>query len=158
MREYKCSLFVPEKFILALRCLNAAAAIDASSPEVHERAISFRVFLDKSPEMPAKVSEVLRSEFNIISADADLGAYNDGYRNKHKDSMPHVVASVRAKRTLGEDPNRCDKELVSLFPLDKITFEQAVDLIETLRRWRSAEAEAIRKAAHAKWPEVTRLA
>lgn len=55
-----------EKFVAALRCLNAALAIDPSSNKTKEQAQVFANVLKSSSELPPKVIETLKAEFKAI--------------------------------------------------------------------------------------------
>jgi peptide alpha-N-acetyltransferase len=166
MRRSKYQVFIKSgpitdlyigKFVLALACLNAAASLDPKSPRVHEQAIAFRHMLNNTKDLPPKVQEVLSSEFTLIGPTTDLKAHNDSFQSTNKSSLSHVLSSIRAKRTLGESKDTYEKELLGLLELPGATYADALDILETLRSWWSQGAEAFRKAALAKWPEVTRL-
>lgn len=147
-----------EKYVLALRCLNAASAIDPDSPKVHEQAVAFRVMLNGASDLAPKVAEVLKADFKLIDASADVKKFNESFEAKHKDSARHALAVIKAKKLLGEDQGKCEKELAGLMKLQSIGFGEAGEVLETLRSWRSSEVEGFKSAAQAKWPEVTRLA
>ncbi|KAI8623604.1 tetratricopeptide [Xylariaceae sp. FL1651] len=145
-----------EKYLLALRCLNAALDIDAANPVVHEQAVRFRQALDsRLDSLPAKVAEVIKSEFTAIGASTDLKKYNAEFLEKHKDSAPHVVSAVKIQKLLGEDQEKCEKALGDILRLKSVDWEPAAEALGLLFQWRSGEAEAFKKAAHETWPEVT---
>jgi hypothetical protein len=148
---------IAEKYILALGCLNAASAIDANSPIVHEQAVAFRFMLNNKPELPAKVAKLLNSEFQIISPSTDLKALNDKYLSEHKQIPGPVISAIKVQRLLGEDKVRCEKELAELLSVPDFTFSDAVMVLDLLKTWKSSETEAFQKAALSKWPGVTRL-
>lgn len=125
---------------------------------MHEQTIALRHALNKATDLPAKVAEVLKEEFKQVDASADLKKLNDEFLSQHKDSPQHVLAAIRAKRTLGEDEAKCDKEVTGILDIPGIGFEDAIVALETLKRLRSSEEATFQKAALAKWPEVTRLA
>lgn len=149
--------FDAEKYVLALRCLKAASAIDPDSPKVHEQVVALRVTLNGASDLTAKVSEVLESEFTMIDASADLAKFNEEFEVKHKGSARHALSAIKAKKLLGKDQGKCEKELAELIKLQDIGFDDAVEVLETLRSWRGSGADEFRKAAQAKWPGVTRL-
>lgn len=151
------SLTKTEKYVLALCCLNHAAAVDPDSPRVHEQAIALRHALNQAKDLPSKVTEVLKEEFKIVDSSADLKKVNDDFQAKHKASPRHVLAAIRAKKTLGADRSTCEKEVSSVLDIPGVQFEDAIEALETLRRWRSPEEESFKKAAQAKFPNVTRL-
>ncbi|KAI1171594.1 tetratricopeptide [Nemania sp. FL0916] len=145
-----------EKYLLALRCLNAALAIDAASPVAHEQAVRFhREITPKLASLPPKVAEVIKSEFTAIDASADLKKYNADFLAKHKDSAPHVVSAVKIQKLLGEDQKTCERALFDILKLKSDDWEPAAEALGLLFQWRSSEAEAFKKAAEQSWPEVT---
>lgn len=148
-----------EKYLLALRCLNAALAIDSDHPAVHEQVVRFRKILnDKLGSLPPKVAEVLKSGFTAIDASADLKKFNADFQQKHKDSAEHIISAVRIERLLGEDKTKNEKDLVGVLNLKEIHYDTASEALALLEQWRSAEAETFKKVAHEKWPEVTAFA
>ncbi|KAI9158847.1 N-alpha-acetyltransferase 16, NatA auxiliary subunit [Paramyrothecium foliicola] len=147
-----------KKYVLALRCLNAGLALDSERPELHVQAVTFRNLLNGNPELPPKVAEVLKGEFKAIEASQDLKQYNAEYRAKHKSNPRHVLAAIKAQKVLGEDKNACEKQLLDLTTSEGLEFTDALEILDTLKRWRSSEVEAFKKLAQSKWPAVTRLA
>ncbi|KAL7806734.1 N-terminal acetyltransferase A, auxiliary subunit [Trichoderma aethiopicum] len=147
-----------EKYVLALQCLNRALGIDAENPRVHEQVIAFRKLLDNPPsELPPKVVETLKAEFKPADETADLSKFNEAFQAKHQDSPLHVLSAIKAKLQLGVDLAQCEKEIAGLVEHANATFSDAVAALETLKSWRSAQVDAFRQAALAKWPNVTRL-
>ncbi|KAI1325012.1 tetratricopeptide [Xylariaceae sp. FL0255] len=148
-----------EKYLLALRCLNAALAIDSSNPIVHEQAVRFRQAIDtKLSSFPEKAAEVMKSEFTAIKAGTDLKKYNQDFLSKHKDSSAHVVSAVKVQKILGEDTKKCEKDLNGVLSLKNADWEPAAEALGLLAQWRSSEVDAFRKAAHETYPEVTLFA
>ncbi|KAL7628416.1 hypothetical protein AAE478_002619 [Parahypoxylon ruwenzoriense] len=145
-----------EKYLLALRCLNSALAIDASNPTIHEQVVRFRQILNsKVDSLPSKVAEVLKSEFTTIDASADLKKFNADFLEKHKDSPSHVISAIKIERLLGEDKKKSEKDIAGVLDMKDAQYEQAEEVLALLRQWRSSEADAFKTAAHEKWPEVT---
>ncbi|KAI1423372.1 tetratricopeptide [Xylaria sp. FL1777] len=145
-----------EKYLLALHCLNAALAIDATNPVVHEQAVRFHKELgSKLASLPAKVAEVIKAEFTAINASTDLKQYNNEFLEKHKDSAAHVVSAIKVRKLLGEDQKTCEKALFGVLSLKSEDWEPAAEALGLLYQWRSSEADAFRKAADETWPEVT---
>ncbi|OTA99846.1 hypothetical protein M426DRAFT_324834 [Hypoxylon sp. CI-4A] len=145
-----------EKYILALRCLNAALAIDPEHPTVHEQVVRFRQALNsKLDSLPPKVAEVLKSGFTTIDASTDLKKYNADFKAKHQDSASHVIFAIKTERLLGEDKKKAEKDLAEVINLKSIDHEQAIETLALLRQWRSSEVDTFKTAAHKKWPEVT---
>lgn len=145
------------KLVLALRCLNTAAAVDAEHPRVHEKAVAFRLALSQASDLPPKVSEVLKANFNLIKESENLKSLNDTFVKKHGDSPAHRLSGIKARKLLGEDKAVLEKDIHGLLSLPGATFDDAVKGLETLRSWRSGEVSAYKKAAQEKWPGVTRL-
>ncbi|KAJ6782619.1 hypothetical protein PWT90_00172 [Aphanocladium album] len=141
-----------EKYVLALRCLNAAIALDSIHPKLHAQIVAFAKVL-KTASLSPKVAEVLTAEFKADIA--DLAKYNADYEAKHKD-IRHILSSVAAQRAL--DGKDTSVKLTAALSLPGTTFEDAIEVLDTLKRWKSGEAETFQKAAHAKFPEATRLA
>ncbi|TGJ86498.1 hypothetical protein E0Z10_g2274 [Xylaria hypoxylon] len=145
-----------EKYLLALHCLNSAVAIDAASPVVHEQAVRFHQEMSaKLASLPAKVTEVIKTEFTAIDASTDLKKYNPEFLERHKDSAAHVVSAIKIRKLLGEDQKACEKALFDVLSLNTDDWEPAAEALGLLFQWRSSEAEAFRKAADETWPEVT---
>lgn len=145
-----------EKYLLALRCLKQALALDPEHPTVHEQLVYFRHVLNtKLNSLPPKTQEVVKAEFDVLDASTDLKKYNDEFEAKHKDSAPHVVAAIKAKKHLGEDQAKVEKELTEVISIQGVDFEVAQEVLELLRSWRSKEVDGFKKQAAQKWPEVT---
>ncbi|KAI0020512.1 NMDA receptor-regulated protein 1-domain-containing protein [Xylariomycetidae sp. FL0641] len=148
-----------EKYLLALRCLNAGLAIEPDNPTIHEQAVRLRQALDsKLPSLPSKVGEVLKAEFTTIAPSTDLKKYNADFEANHKDSAAHVVSAIKVRKLLGEDQKTCEKGLIDVLKLDSAEHDSAAEAMGLLAQWRSSEVEAFKKAAHEKWPEVTMFA
>ncbi|KAI4869974.1 N-terminal acetyltransferase A, auxiliary subunit [Hypoxylon rubiginosum] len=148
-----------EKYVLALRCLNAALAIDPDNSTVHEQVVRFRLALNsKIKSLPSKVAEVLKSRFTTVDAFADLKKFNADYQEKHRDSPSHVISAIKSERLLGEDKKKSEKGLAGVLGLKAIEYEQAAEAFALLKQWRSSEVDTFKAAAHEKWPEVTAFA
>lgn len=146
-----------EKYVLALRCLNSAIALDAWHPKVHERVVEFKSGLDVSSDaLPAKVKEVIDSEFKAPAT--NLAEFNETFYESNKSSPPHVLSAIKAKKTLGQDVAKLEKEVHGLLQQEGVTFELAGEALKVLKSWRSKETEEFKAAAHVKWPEVTLFA
>lgn len=148
-----------EKYLLALRCLNAAFALDAQNPVLHAQAVELRHALNESLEsLPPKVQETLNDEFTAVPASTDLKKLNADYLDTHTNSAAHRIAAARAARVLGEPTEAVEKSLLDVLQVPSVTFDEAATALQQLREWRSSEAAAFKKAAHEKWPEVTQFA
>lgn len=147
-----------EKYVLALRCLNAAIALDSSNPKLHAQIVAFAKALKSASGLPPKVTEVLKSEFKAVDPATDLTKYNAEFEAKHKSSIRHILSSVAAQRVLDGNKGSTDKQLTAALDLPSTNFEDAIVVLDVLKGWKSGETEAFQKAAHAKFPEATRLA
>jgi len=139
-------------------CLNSAQAIAPSDPRVHEREMEF--LHDVRPvlaSLPPKVAEVLKSELSSLGASTDLNKTNEAYLSQHKESPSHVLAAVRVQRMLGGDQVKCEKHLLAIPAMKGTTLEEACEALDTLKSWRSGEAEAFKKTAGKRWPEASRF-
>ncbi|KAF2791614.1 N-alpha-acetyltransferas-like protein 15 [Melanomma pulvis-pyrius CBS 109.77] len=58
--------FRRRKYLLALKSLLAARAIDSENPKVHEQAARFRQAMDDSKDIPPQVSEVIKSQLDAM--------------------------------------------------------------------------------------------
>ncbi|KAL1862701.1 hypothetical protein VTK73DRAFT_6678 [Phialemonium thermophilum] len=145
-----------KKYLLALRCLNAALALDPEHPALHAQAIALRHALSKELDsLPQKVQEVLKTEFKTIPETADLERLNAEFREKHGQSTQHRIAAARVTALLSGDYDKAAKDLVQVVSAESSTFNDAVAIYDELRSWRSSEAPSLKQAAHQKWPEVT---
>ncbi|OAA53054.1 Alpha-acetyltransferase 15, NatA [Cordyceps fumosorosea ARSEF 2679] len=147
-----------EKYVLALRCLNAAIALDSSHPKLHPQIVTFAKKLKTASGLPAKVFEVLKAEFTAVDVAADLSQYNADYQAEHKDSIRSILSFVAAERALNGSNDTSVTQLTASLNLPSTTFSDAIEVLETLKGWNSSEAAVFQEAAHAKFPEVTRLA
>ncbi|KAF2189796.1 TPR-like protein [Zopfia rhizophila CBS 207.26] len=150
--------FRRKKYLLALKCLLAARAIDPENPTLHEQAIRFRQAVDEAKDFPPKVSEVLKSAFTFIPFGADLLAYNNDFKRRHPKSPSHLQASYNAQYFLDKETKESnEKALQQLLELPSITMAQANAGFATLDAWGSAQRtkDSYREAAAKKWPEAT---
>lgn len=146
-----------EKYILALKCLLASAALDKEHPRVHEQIVRFKLALDKAgEELNPKSADIIQSEFTLIPASTSLTKFNDEYLSKHKGSVPKIIAALKTRKLLSpESATSCEKDVAAVLKNPSVTSEEAVEALELLRSWKSSEAESFREAAAAKWPKAT---
>jgi N-alpha-acetyltransferase 15/16, NatA auxiliary subunit len=131
-------------------------ALDEENAKAHEQAVRLRQALDKEAKtLPPKVAEVIAAEFTEIPAFADLAKHNEEFRQRHKNSAPHVLATIRVQDSLGVDRARLGKEVVGLLQIEGVGLREASDAQELLKSWKSGELEAFKKAAAQKWPEAS---
>lgn len=148
---------VIEKYVLALQCLNAALALDAKSPMVHEQSVAFRQLLNTANDIPPKVLEALKAEFKAIEPSVDLVKYNEEFLATNKDSPRHVISGIKTQRILGQDKAKSEEALLKMLEIPSVDFEDAIEALKTLKSWKSTQVDAFKKAAQAKFPEVSRL-
>jgi peptide alpha-N-acetyltransferase len=145
-----------ERYVLALKCLNEALALDEKHPALHAQAIQLRHALNSEmKDLDPKVQEALKNAFTAIPASADLKQLNAEFLEKHSNSAQHRVAAARAAVVLGEERSKAEKDLVDALRIKDNTFEDAAALLEQLKSWKSGELATFKKAAHEKWPEVS---
>jgi hypothetical protein len=146
-----------EKYLLALKCLLAAAALDKEHSKVHEQIVRFKLAIDKDVEgVPAKSAEVIKSEFTLLPASVNLTQYNDEYLSGNKDCARRTVSALKVRKLLAPDSaGQCGKDVVGVLKFPSITLEEATEALDLLRSWKSSEVEDFRKAAAAKWPKTS---
>jgi N-alpha-acetyltransferase 15/16, NatA auxiliary subunit len=146
-----------EKYLLALRSLLAAAALDKEHSKVHSQAIRFKLALDKDlASLDPKVAEIIKSEFTLLPESASLTQFNNDYLSKHKDCARRTLSGLSVRKLLAHDlAPSADADVVNVLKIEGVTTEEAVEGLELLQRWKSGEVEAFRKAAAAKWPKAT---
>ncbi|EAW10623.1 peptide alpha-N-acetyltransferase complex A subunit NAT1 [Aspergillus clavatus NRRL 1] len=146
------------KLALALKCLSAAHAIDASNSTVHVQQLRFRKALDSLSEpLSPEVAEVVNAEFDkLLPKSQDLGKWNESFLSTHKDSAPHTQAGLICRQLLQpESKAQCEKDLTSTLDLSDISIETALAGLEMLHEWGSDQAAktAYAEKASNKWPE-----
>ncbi|KAF2018594.1 N-alpha-acetyltransferas-like protein 15 [Aaosphaeria arxii CBS 175.79] len=147
-----------KKYVLALKALNAAAAIDPENPKLHEQVIRFRLTIDGLKETDPKVSEVLNASFKLGPASTDLKKFNTDWQQKHSQSPSHVQSALNVRHILDNSSKaQNETDLKKLLELPTITTEQAVAGLDLLDEWQSEAGvkDSYRQAASEKWPEVT---
>jgi tetratricopeptide (TPR) repeat protein len=184
LRRSKCleESYVPytnhltEKYLLALKSLLAARAIDSDNPKVHEQTIRFRETskspvlkcinvtsllvstVDELEDLPEKVSEVIKSSFDIVSADTDLDEYNTEWAKAHSKSPAHLQSAYHVRFILDDDDReQVEADMTKLLNHPNITFEQGLAGLSYFDTWKSEAStkDAYREAAAKKWPEAT---
>jgi hypothetical protein len=146
-----------EKYLLALKCLLAAADLDKEHSKVHEQIVRFKLAIDKNLEgVPAKSAEVIKSEFTLLPASVNLSQYNDEYLSKNMDCARRTLSALEVRKLLvPESAGQCQKDVVGVLNLPIVTLEEAREGLELLSSWKSSELETFRKAAAAKWPKAS---
>lgn len=129
-------------------------ALDSDNAKAHEQAVRLRQALDKEAgTLSPKVAEVIKAEFTGIPASTDLAKHNEDFRQRHKSSAQHVLASIRVQDSLGEDRGGLGKQVAGLLQMEGVELRDASDAQEVLKSWKSEELDAFKKAAAQKWPE-----
>jgi hypothetical protein len=146
-----------KKYVLALRCLTAASALDPKSPRVHEHTMAFAQLLKTATDIEPKVLEVLKAEFKAVDPSTDLVKFNDEFLTVNKDSPGHFLSAVKVQKLLGQDKTKSEEGVCSILDIPSATYEDAIEGLEVLKSWRSPQ-EFYKKAAQQKFPNVTRLA
>ncbi|KAH7193230.1 NMDA receptor-regulated protein 1-domain-containing protein [Fusarium flagelliforme] len=146
-----------KKYVLALRCLTAASALDSKSPRVHEQTVAFAQLLKTATDIEPKVLEVLKAEFNAVDPSADLVKYNDEFLAANKESPRHVLSAIKVQKLLGQDKAKSEEAVANILDIPGVTYEDAIEGLEVLRSWKSSQ-ESYKKAAQQKFPNATRLA
>lgn len=156
-RRMKLTVEDAGKYVLALRCLKASLAMGSELPRVHEQAARFWAMMEEMTDLPAEVVEVLKAEFTEMKKSSSLAEYINGFETRHKDSPRHVLAAQTARRRVGQEVTGSRKGPVDLLEWAGLTVDDGVEMLAMLRDWRSPDVEAFKKAAQAKWPQMTRL-
>lgn len=146
-----------EKYLLALKCLLAAAALDKEHSKVHEQIIRFKLAIDKDIEsLPPKSAEVVKSKFNLLPASVDLSEYNHEYLSQHNDCARRTISALKVRKLLSPDSSSSiEKDVAAVIKLDSITMEEAKEALELLQSWKSNEFDGFRSSAAKKWPDAT---
>ncbi len=142
---------------MALKCLLAAAALDKEHSKVHEQIIRFKLALDQGAKtLSPQSADVIKSEFTLLPAGADLTKYNDEYLLKHSECSRRTVSALKVRKLLSPDSaSAVEKDVVGVLDLPSITLEEAKEAFALLGSWKSKEVEAFRLLAEAKWPKAS---
>jgi len=148
---------VAEKFVPALKCLVAAAAIDSENSKVHEQIVRFKQAIDGEIEIINPISAgVIKSKFTLMPPSISLMQYNDEYLAKNTDYARRTISGLRVRRQLSpETASTCEKDVASVVKLPRIALEEAVEALALLKSWKSGEIESFLSDAAAKWPNAT---
>ncbi|OXV06757.1 hypothetical protein Egran_05472 [Elaphomyces granulatus] len=129
-----------KKYLLALKCLLAAHAIDSSNPKLHVQLVHFRRALDSISEpLPSKVSETVVNRFEtLLPQSLDLLEWNNSFLASHKASVSHVQAFLNAQLLLNpKNRSESEKDLLSTLDLENASIHDAIDGLELLTEWGS---------------------
>ncbi|PGH16266.1 hypothetical protein AJ80_05289 [Polytolypa hystricis UAMH7299] len=149
------------KYLLALKCLLAAHAIDPSNPLLHAQIARFRKTLDTLSEpLPSDVSEVIASEFDsLLPKSRDIASWNDAFLDSHKDSPAHIQSALSVRQLLSGPDSRPqnEKDLLGSIDHDTTSLEDALAGLSLLDDWGSSQDTKSAYKAHAgkKWTEAS---
>ena len=134
-------------------------SIDKHHPTAHEQSCRLRLALDASPKaFPAKVQDVLQSQFLSKLPSQSVAESNQEYLHKHKGSGPHVQAAVRLGSLLEDhDKAKSVRSIQETLDASDLSIKEAVDglrLLEEMDGGVEARQGYIHKA-HQRWPEAT---
>jgi len=130
-----------KKYLLAMKCLLAAHAIDPSNPALHVQLLRFRQALDSLPEpLPTAVAEIIGTGFEkLLPKSQDLNEWNNTFLESQKGSVTHVQAALTARQLLNPaTKEQCEKDLIATLELDDVTIDQALAGLELLDEWKSS--------------------
>lgn len=168
-------LFRRRKYLLALKCLHAAAKIDRDHPLLHQQIIRFyREFESiRSSTTNEKVSNVLTSTtYALIPESTSLTAYNDAFLTRHTDSAPQVHSSLRVRDAISPETRaQNEQDLLRTLTLSDLTIDEAKEGLLLLQQWRarsgrspggsdtpgkdSSVLEEYQRQAKARWPHAS---
>jgi hypothetical protein len=123
----------------------------------HLRFINLFI-VNELTDLPAQVSETLKTSFTTVPADADLKSYNSEWQQKHSQSPAHLQSAYNVQFLLDNSTKgQCEADLLKLLEAPSATIEDAVRGLELLDEWKSDNdtKDAYRTAAVKKWPEAT---
>lgn len=140
-----------------MKCLLAAASIDAQNSKVHEQTVRFKQALDGDLDNLNTTSlAIIKSEFMHLEPSTSLSEFNDEYLSKNKDSVRRVISGLKVRRQLSPNSaSSCEKELAALIKQPSIIIDDAVEALLLLKSWKSSELEAFKIGAAARWPNAT---
>ncbi|KAL6706521.1 hypothetical protein ACN47E_005460 [Coniothyrium glycines] len=147
-----------EKYLLALKCLEAAKQIDSENPKLHEQSIRFRQAIGKVSNLSPQASHIIKETFTSPAADADLKAYNNDFLRKNSKSVSHLQSGYNVRYILdNSSKGQNEQDLTNTLELDDVTIEQAVAGQALLDEWKSAEQvkDDYRAKASSRWSQAT---
>ncbi|EDU40379.1 NMDA receptor-regulated protein 1 [Pyrenophora tritici-repentis] len=147
------------KYLLALKCLQAAQEIDTENPKLHEQSVRFRQALTKPAEpLSSQTEQVIKESFTTPAADADLKAYNDDFLKKHAQSASHLQSGYNVRYILDKASKpQNEQDLQKTLELPNITMEEAKAGMALLDEWGSEQKikDDYRAKAASRWSEAT---
>jgi N-alpha-acetyltransferase 15/16, NatA auxiliary subunit len=157
LTKFQLLILATEKYLLALKCLLAAATLDKEHSKVHEQTVRFKLALDENIKGLSPTSaEVIKTEFTLLPTPVNLVQYNSEYLSKHKDCARRKLSGLKVRKMLSPDSApSIEEDAVAILNLPTITFEEAREGLVLLSTWKSSEIDTFRKAAGVKWPKAT---
>ncbi|KAE8851666.1 hypothetical protein PTNB73_00682 [Pyrenophora teres f. teres] len=147
------------KYLLALKCLQAAREIDPENPKLHEQSVRFRQALTKPAEpLSSQTEQVIKESFTTPAADADLKAHNDDFLKKHAQSASHLQSGYNVRYILDNaSKSQNEQDLQKTLELPNITMEEAKAGMALLDEWESEQKikDDYRAKAASRWSEAT---
>jgi hypothetical protein len=145
-----------EKYLLALKCLLAASALDKDHSKVHEQVVRFKLAIDQDAEkLSPQAAEIIKSEFTLLPASASLAQYNDEYLARNKDCARRTLSALKARKLLSPDTAASlQNDAANVIKIPSITLEEAEEAFELLRSWNSSNIDSFRSQAATKWPKA----
>ncbi|EFR03747.1 NMDA receptor-regulated protein 1 [Nannizzia gypsea CBS 118893] len=151
-----------KKYLLAIKCLMAAHAIDPSNPTLHVQLVKFRQQFDAGAAgelTPPDIVELINAEFDLLlPKSTDLTQWNEEFLSTHAKSAPHVQAALTVRQMLKpESKEQAEKDLISSIDLDNTSLEQALAGLSLLDEWGSTvETKAsYSTSARRRWAEAS---
>ncbi|KAH8808331.1 NMDA receptor-regulated protein 1-domain-containing protein [Xylogone sp. PMI_703] len=145
-----------KKYILALKCLLAAAALDPEHSKVHQNTVRLSQAIENDKEsINPKSADVIKSDFTLLPSGTSLTQFNDDYLAKHKNCPRRVLSGLQVRKSLSPDTSsNCEKGVLGVLDLPNITFEEAVEALKILQLWNSSQVDAFKSSAQSKWPKA----
>lgn len=155
-----------KKYLLALKCLLAAAKLTPEDPTVHNQIISFKKAIDSPPEpLPAEVTTIIDTEFYttlLPSKNTDLVAFNSEYLAKYKDTPSKLFGGLRAKHLVKpESTSEIEASVLENIKegLDTYTLKDAYEGLGLLRETKASDkaVEEYKSVAEGRWENAKGL-
>lgn len=167
LKNKRVDSWCTEKYLLALKCLLAAAKLAPENSTVHGQIIRFKKTIDSLSEPPpTEVTTVIDSELYptlLPAKDSDLVAFNDSYLTKHQNTPAELVGALRAKYFL--DPKSTTEIETSMLQsitgeLELFTLQDVCDGLTLLRDVKASDetVEQYKSTAKGRWENVDVLA
>lgn len=149
-----------EKYLLALKCLNAAKSLDALDPDFHWFIFRVRHALENISDTAAQVVKdtVMEDARLLCSLDTKKSDWNDAFLMDNRSSTSHLQAALRVRQALDHSSRSLnEKDLMASLSSKEIGLEQAIAGLNLLEEWGSDESvrDDYKARARESWPEAT---